>query len=93
MIEDLTALGKTLKQVFVMHIRGRVSIMSYRIIDAAGKIVGHKTISTVNKTGKSTVVYAIGDERFDDAGSFLKAYQQTLRDAEWEAAAPKEKTV
>lgn len=85
---DLVALGKTLKQVFVMHIRGRISIMSYRIVDAAGKVVGHKTVSTVNKTGKATVVLAIGDERFEGIEPFLKAYQQTLRDADWEASAP-----
>ncbi len=89
---DLVALMKTLKQVFVLHIRGTVSSMHYRIIDAGGKVVGHKTVHTVNKTGKSTVTYAIGDDRFDTAEPFLKAYQQTLRDEEWEAAAPKGKT-
>lgn len=89
---DLVELGKTLKQDFVMHIHGTVSIMSYRIVDAAGKVVGHKSVHTVNKTGKATVVYAIGDERFETTEAFLKAHQQTLRDAEWDASAPKEKT-
>lgn len=86
----LKALGKTLKQVFVMHIRGRTSVMGYRIVDGSGKVVGHKSVSTTK--GKQTVTYTLGDDQFDGAEPFLKAYQQTLRDAEWEAAAPKGKT-
>lgn len=87
---DLAALAKTLKQVFTMHIRGRTSVMGYRIVDAAGKTVGAKAVSTTK--GKQTVTFTLGDDQFAGAESFLKAYQQMLRDVEWESAAPKEKT-
>lgn len=92
---ELEALGKTLKQQFVMHLNhgGRGHSYAYHIIDASGRKVGSKSVWRGKKNGKDRdiVGYTMGDAEFDTAESFLLAYRQKIRDEEFDAAAPNEK--
>ncbi len=90
MSPELDEVRKTLRQVFQLHLNGGRNghTMGFKIIDAGGKTVGYKSIHTTKKPPKTIVVYMHGDQEFDNAEAFLTAYQQTLRDQEWDAAAP-----
>jgi hypothetical protein len=87
-----------LRQRFVMHARIQGgALYGYNIIDEADRVVGHKSIHINKKTApwKETATYTLGDLEFTNAADFRKAYEAKIitdkRDAEWDAAAPKEK--
>lgn len=91
MTPELEDLRKTLRQVFALHLNASTGYtMGYKIIDADGKTVGYKSQHTTKKPPKkTTVVYTIGDAEFSTPEAFLTAYRESLRDKEWDAAAPK----
>ncbi len=94
MTPELDALRKTLRQVFALHLNGGRNghTYGYKIVDEQGNRVGSKSVHNAKKPPKTTVVYTLGDKEFDSVEPFLLAYQQQLRDREWEAAGPKEAT-
>jgi hypothetical protein len=86
---ELAALAKTLSQRFVMHLNaGHGHTYGYELLDAAGRRIGSKSVFRPKRGGKAVVVYTLGDTDHDTAESFLRAYRQQLRDADWEAADP-----
>lgn len=80
-------LSKTLKLVFVMHLnRGRHGhSYQHNVVDAAGKVVGQRT--KFSKGDKATLAWFLGDREFNAGMDFMAAYEQQLRDEEWDAAA------
>lgn len=91
MTPELEDLRKTLRQVFALHLNASEGhTMGYKILDVDGKTVGYKSVHTAKKTRALTVVYTLGDREFATSEGFLTAYRDALRDAAWEAAAPKE---
>jgi hypothetical protein len=95
MAPELDELRKTLRQVFTMHLNmgSKGHTIGHKIIDAEGKTVGYKSQHSTKKPPKTTVVYIMADGReFTTSEGFLTAYRDSLRDKEWEAAAPKEAT-
>lgn len=92
MSPELVKLAATLQQRCVLHLNGGRNghTYGYEITDVGGNIVGR--LSKHSLKGKVNFVYTIGAAEFETTEAFLSAYQQQIRDAEWTAAAPKEKT-
>lgn len=85
--------GPVLYQQFVMHMRLQgAAIYSYNILDAGKKVIGAKSVTLDKKKKTETTTYALNgrEEIFTSRDDFLAAYIQQLRDAEWEAAKPKD---
>ena len=88
-----------LLQQFQMHLRAAGGSTYGHLImdaDAGNRLIGHK--SSWIPTGKNpkglkpwTVLTLMsrGDQKFNDLGSFKSAYEQQLRDEEFDAAEPK----
>lgn len=76
---------------FAAHIRLQGgAIYLHHVVDAAGKVIGSMSSHLDKKKKTTTKTYSIGDQTFSDIEDFRKAYDQTLRDQEWDAAKPKD---
>lgn len=92
---ELVELGKTLEQHFQLHMKSSGGhTYGYIIIEkATGRVVAKKSEWTGNVKGKRDrrVVFTMGDDEFETAEAFLKAYRQRIRDEAFEAADPAKK--
>lgn len=91
---SLSELAKTLTGALSFHLNqgSKGHTLVQKIADPAGKVIGGKRTFTVK--GKQTVVYFLGegvDKQFETGERFLKAYQQQLRDEEFEKPQPEKK--
>lgn len=89
----LDELSKTLTGGIAFHLNqggkhGHTLI--HHIFDHSGKKIGGKRTVTIR--GRATVTYYLGDKDtpYETGERFLKAYQQQLRDEEFEASKPPE---
>lgn len=83
-----------LYQKMQMHARLQGgSLYVYDILDEAKKSVGTYSITTRRKKGVATrtTTYRLKgrDDDFETREAFVRAYVQSIRDAEFDAAAPK----
>lgn len=100
----LDALAKTLTGRMSGHLNtSTVHILIYDVIDPDGRRIGGKRIESrrgkkelfgKERKEKTTATFFLGpgiDNPFETAERFLKAYQQQLRDEEFEASQPEKK--
>lgn len=79
-----------LKQRFKMHMRLQNGAMyAYDILDD-GKVIGSKSEYLDKKKQTMTVTYTLGDKSYTTPSAFMRAYELQKRDAEFDAAAPKD---
>lgn len=83
----------TLYRRFAGHARLQGgSMFWYSVLDAGKNKIGSLTMTTIRKRGKVTKTLAfqlLDGQEFDDVDDFKREYVRQLRDAEWDAAAPK----
>lgn len=87
-------MDETLYRRFAGHARLQGgSMFWYRVLDADKREVGSLTMTTIRKRGtvtKATIFRTLDGREFGDAESFRRDHIKRLRDAEWNAAKPKD---
>lgn len=87
-------MDETLYRRFAGHARLQGgSLFWYRVLDANKRDVGTLELSTIRKRGtvtKTTTFRTLDGREFGDVESFRRDHIKRLRDAEWDAAKPKD---
>ena len=64
-------------------------LYSYQMIDHSGRVIGSIAKRTKNGGTDIEIEITMDDKTYSTFSAFRAAYEQKLRDEEWEAAAPK----